>query len=64
MTYRLLIFIYLSILICLINCYDDWVYQTIRDTEAKNENIDDCGVCNKLTESFEKVILIDFFNSS
>ena len=47
------------IVICLtvglIDCYDDWVYKTVRDVEAKNENIDDCGICKLLTESFQKV---------
>ena len=44
-----------AVLICCVHCYDDWVYRTIRDAEAKNEAVDECGICTKLTESFDKV---------
>lgn len=44
-----------AVLVCWAHCYDDWVYQTIRDAEAKQEAVDACGICTKLTESFAKV---------
>ena len=49
---RLIVF---AVLVFGVHCYDDWVYKTIRDAEAKNEAVDECGICTKLTESFAKV---------
>lgn len=45
-----------SVLVCSSHGYDDWVYQTIRDAEARKEAIDDCGICTRLTDSFAKVL--------